>query len=325
MSRERPSLFPTRFNHYALSLGLLVGLGLFGSEPFARAAEEKSDKPKAKDPLAGRAIRYITLKEAIAIALESGNRDSKAVKPLSNLLGAPTGLIDKGPIPYVDDTSPAKPGDSIRAFAFDLKTTSTNIKRAPAKFDERSEERIEEQPTWILIARLRTDQPRLEFERDVNRLLLNVETAYWILYEQYFALYSVEQAIRQSFPIWELVKEKYDIGTATIPELAQVRAVLENFRSQRLKELAKVQEAERQFRDVLGLPAEDGKHLVPADAPTTAACELDYTRAVKEALANRPELRIASRAISRFDSCWSVSAIRNFLSKPRSWDWPGRM
>ncbi len=142
----------------------------------------------------------------------------------------------------------------------------------------------------ILITRVRYDQARADFERNVNLMLFNVETAYWILYEQYFALYAADQGVRQSFMTWQLTKTKYDVGTATLQEVAQVRAVFENFRSQRLNSLANVQEAERQFRGLLGLPVEDGKRIVPADAPAVAAYEPDYSVAVNEAFANRPEL-----------------------------------
>ncbi len=45
----------------------------------------------------------------------------------------------------------------------------------------------------ILITRIRFDQQRAEFERNVNQMLLNVEVAYWNLYGGYWTLYSREQ------------------------------------------------------------------------------------------------------------------------------------
>jgi outer membrane protein TolC len=344
--------------------------------------------------------RYMTLQEAMAIALESGTRGTQAVNSLSNILGGPTGLIGTGRIPFVDDTSTigffggilSNPDDAIRAFALDPATIGTNIEGALSKFDARwttsatwtktdnevastltnltngdsaafstgiykpmptgglagitfntnyikysappstfgvvnpaytpSLQFTFEQPLLkgfgvainqltpahpgsitvpnfqatggtaegILITRIRFDQARADFERNVNLMLFNIETAYWILYEQYFALYAADQGVRQSFMTWQLTKTKFDVGTATVQEVAQVRAVFENFRSQRLNSLANVQEAERQFRGLLGLPVEDGKRIVPADAPTMAAYEPDYSLSVNEAFANRPEL-----------------------------------
>src|SRR5262249_38328470 len=48
----------------------------------------------------------------------------------------------------------------------------------------------------ILITRIRFDQQRAEFERNVNYLLLNVEAAYWNLYGAYYQLYSREEGMR---------------------------------------------------------------------------------------------------------------------------------
>ena len=44
----------------------------------------------------------------------------------------------------------------------------------------------------ILIARLRFDQSRAHFENNMNALVVNVEIAYWNLYNKYGHLYSFE-------------------------------------------------------------------------------------------------------------------------------------
>ncbi|MFM7149486.1 MAG: hypothetical protein ACKO23_06550, partial [Gemmataceae bacterium] len=51
----------------------------------------------------------------------------------------------------------------------------------------------------ILITRLRFDQSRAEFERQLNQMLLNVEVAYWNLYGSYWQLYSREQGLRFAY------------------------------------------------------------------------------------------------------------------------------
>ena len=50
----------------------------------------------------------------------------------------------------------------------------------------------------ILITRIRFDQARAEFERNINFMVINVEFAYWTLYGSYWTLYSREQALRQA-------------------------------------------------------------------------------------------------------------------------------
>jgi outer membrane protein TolC len=152
-------------------------------------------------------------------------------------------------------------------------------------------------PNGILIQRVKTEQQRADFERSVNTMLFNVENAYWALYANYFGLYAQEQGLRQAYITWQLTKSEVDAGKKTAYELAQVRATFAQFRQQRIDSLQAVIESERQLRGLLALPIEDGKRIVPADAPTLAPVTPDWPSAVTEALANRPELLIARQDV----------------------------
>jgi outer membrane protein TolC len=145
----------------------------------------------------------------------------------------------------------------------------------------------------ILITRIRYDQSRAEFERQVATLLLNVEQAYWTLYGAYWQLYSNEQALRQAFEAWRISNARYLAGRLSIADFAQTRGQYELFRVQRIQSLDAVLEAERNLRGFLGLPMEDCKRLVPCDAPTLAPYHPDWCSALNEALALRPELVLA--------------------------------
>jgi outer membrane protein TolC len=142
----------------------------------------------------------------------------------------------------------------------------------------------------ILITRLRFDEQRAEFERLVHAMVTNVELAYWTLYGTYWNLYSREQALRQAYEAWRILKAKYEAGRETIQSFAQARQQYELFRGQRLDALARVLEDERLLRGMIGLPVEDGHRLVPVDEPTMALYEPDWQTALNEALALRPEL-----------------------------------
>jgi outer membrane protein TolC len=162
----------------------------------------------------------------------------------------------------------------------------------------------------ILIQRVRFDQERAEFERQVNLLLLNVESAYWTLYGAYWTLFAQEQGLRFAYEAWKITYEQFKVGRKSETELAQARAQYELFRSQRLAALGTggggggvqplsvasqpgVLEAERQLRNVLNLPIEDGTRLVPVDAPTLAPYRPDWNTAVNQSLSLRPELIMA--------------------------------
>jgi outer membrane protein TolC len=145
----------------------------------------------------------------------------------------------------------------------------------------------------ILITRLRFDQQRGEFERNLNQMLLNVETAYWNLYGSYWNLYSREQGLRFAFEAYKLSKAGYDAGRVKAADYYQSRGQYELFRSQRLQAVQTILENERQLRALMGLPASEGNRLVPADAPTLAPFQPDWSSALHEALSKRPELIMA--------------------------------
>ncbi len=144
----------------------------------------------------------------------------------------------------------------------------------------------------ILVTRIRFEQQKNDFERDVNVLLFNLESAYWALYASYFQLYAAEQGLRQSFITWRLTNSEQEAGKKTPHEVAQVRAQFENFRALRINALQTVMESERQLRGVLGIAVADGYRIVPADAPNLSPFLPDYESARWETKENRPELRM---------------------------------
>src|SRR5262249_51867442 len=163
----------------------------------------------------------------------------------------------------------------------------------------------------ILIARIRFDQQRTEFERQVQTMVLNVEAAYWNLYGAYWNLYASEQALRQAHEAWRVAKSQYDVGKTSLIQYSPILAQYESFRAQRLLSLGSggtastliassgngVLEAERQLRGLLGLPIEDGTRLVPVDTPTLAPYQPDWETALNEAMAKRPELVLARQEL----------------------------
>jgi outer membrane protein TolC len=145
----------------------------------------------------------------------------------------------------------------------------------------------------ILIARLRFDQERTEFERLVHQQLLNVEAAYWNLYASYYNLYARNTGLSQAYNVLKVLTEQEKRGRIRKDVLEQFRGQYEQFRSQRVTAIGQVLESERRLRTLMGLPIEDGTRLVPADTPTVDRYLPDWDSAVRETLALRPELMLA--------------------------------
>ncbi|MBV9125085.1 MAG: TolC family protein [Planctomycetes bacterium] len=145
----------------------------------------------------------------------------------------------------------------------------------------------------ILITRLRFDEQRADFQRALNYMLVNVEIAYWNLYDSYWTLYSREQALRQAYEAWRINRDRLEAGRISRQDLAETRQQYELFRGQRITALNDVLERERQMRTLMGLPIEDGTRLIPVDVPTLEFYLPDWSTSLTEALTNRPELVLA--------------------------------
>ncbi len=150
----------------------------------------------------------------------------------------------------------------------------------------------------IILTRLRFDQARAEFERQVDVLVANVEIAYWNLYGAYWNLYTRDQALRQSLDAWRIVEGLFRGGKSTTQDVAEIRGQYESFRLQRIQALGQVLEAEHQLRGLLGLPADDCNRLVPLDQPTTAPYQPNWPAALANALTLRPELVLARQDLT---------------------------
>jgi len=149
----------------------------------------------------------------------------------------------------------------------------------------------------ILISRIRFDQQRAEFERLVNQMLLNIETAYWNLYGAYWALYSREQGLQFAYTAFRLSKVKLEAGRISSADFYQSYGQYQLFRAQRLEAIDRVFEFERQLRGLLGMPVDDGTRLMPSDSPTLAPYTPDWNSALQEALTKRPELQMARQEV----------------------------
>jgi hypothetical protein len=136
-------------------------------------------------------------------------------------------------------------------------------------------------------------QARAEIERQVSQTLLNVETAYWNLYGAYWNLFSREQGLRFARAAYDQAKINHDAGRVKAAEFYQARGQYELYRAQRLGAGHTIMVNEQDLRALVGLPARDGRRLVPSDAPTLAELKPDWDRSLRMALSNRPEVQLA--------------------------------
>lgn len=147
----------------------------------------------------------------------------------------------------------------------------------------------------ILVSKLRFDQSRAEFERNVQVLVKNVEIAYWNLYNKYGQLYSFEENLRILRRAYEENYFKKQAGGGGLKpyQFFQSRGQYEEFRANRVQAMQEVLDAERNLRGILGMPMEDGTRLIPITPPQLTELRPDWEQCLQDSLNLRPELILA--------------------------------
>jgi hypothetical protein len=245
------------------SLGCLALLWMAGMAQAAEpAAPPTLDKP-------GKKVRFISLAEARAIALEHGTIGQRS------LLFA--GVRDDSSI-----TVPQGGASEIRGHVV-CKPRSKNL----------------------ILTGVAPETEPAELKRNLNQLLLNVETAYWNLYGSYGQLHSREQGLRFARETWKVTEAQYKVGKLSQAAVAQAEGQYNLFCSQRLNALDTVLDNERQLRAMMGMKIKDGTRLVPSDAPTLVEKKPDWKEGRRATMKKRPELQMARRDVEL--ASWEVA------------------
>jgi outer membrane protein TolC len=176
----------------------------------------------------------------------------------------------------------------------------------------------------VLLARLNTDVTLADFEASVVDLLYQVEQAYWELYFSYRDLDAKIAARDAALETWRVIQKKFEAGTADEEQEARAREQYFLFDAQVINATNGVASAngpvlvqggvygnERRLRSLAGLPANDGRLIRPADAPTTAEAVFNWSDSVQQAFWRRVELRRQKWVIKRREM--ELTASKNFL------------
>ena len=184
-------------------------------------------------------------------------------------------------------------GGASRAAAPPVATAVRSISLAEAAKSTLEAEgfRVERGEDGSLCVSHPTRSDSLEALRTANQKLLNVEVAYWNLYQAQKALSARKKAVRTSRELLRLCERRHEAGTSTRAEVAQAREQYRELREQRGATADATLEYERALVALSGLAA--GTRLRPVDHPSLTRARPDWDAALRDAVAKRPELRMA--------------------------------
>ena len=165
----------------------------------------------------------------------------------------------------------------------------------------------------VMIARIRTDQSLADFEGGIRNLMRDVEQSYWELYFSYRDLDSRKEGMESSRATWARVNQLMINGArgGSADREAQARAQFFQFRAAVEEGLTNLFRAESRLRYIMGLSVSDGRLIRPADEPTTAHIDFDWSAVHTEALARRVEIRKQKWQLKRREL--ELIAARNHL------------
>ncbi|MFQ3593459.1 MAG: TolC family protein, partial [Gemmataceae bacterium] len=141
-----------------------------------------------------------------------------------------------------------------------------------------------------VIARIDTERSFFQYKDAVQEMVRGVIDSYWALVQA-----RTEQWARQNqFDLAEndFLREeaRRKVGLADTGSYSQKKVALEQFRVALVQAKALVLAREGALRNVLGLPPEDKRTLVPTTAPTTQAFQRDWDALVRLAERHRPDV-----------------------------------
>ena len=142
----------------------------------------------------------------------------------------------------------------------------------------------------IIIAQLQKDQSYFQFKGSMQELVRGVASIYWGLVQARTELWAREKQVEQSEFAVRLEEARFKTGRGDAGNVAQARVSFSNFRANLIAARANVIQREAALRNLLGLPPEDGRRLVPSTPPTRDRVEFRWEEIIETAQTRRPDL-----------------------------------
>ena len=142
----------------------------------------------------------------------------------------------------------------------------------------------------IVIARLQQEQSYFQFKGGMQELVRGVISAYWSLVQARTELWAREKQVEGLEFAYNQAVAKAVVGLKDLADTSQSKVSYYNFRANLVAAQANVLQREAAVRNLIGLPPEDGRRIVPSTPPTRDRLEFRWTEIVDTAQSRRPDL-----------------------------------
>jgi outer membrane protein TolC len=160
----------------------------------------------------------------------------------------------------------------------------------------------------IVIARLNTEQSFFQYKDSVQELVRSVIDAYWNLVLARLIVWTREIQVQQFREAYELESARLKSGLkGDLGTVAQARVSYNQFQANLIAAKADVLTREGTLRNLLFLPPDDDRRIVPVSAPTSQQFQHDWDAMVRLAEQRRPDI-IELKLITEADQVRLIQA-----------------
>jgi outer membrane protein TolC len=142
----------------------------------------------------------------------------------------------------------------------------------------------------IVIARLNTEQSYFQYKDAVQEMVRGVIEAYWNLVQARTDRWARQIQVDQSKFAYDLARTKKEVGLAAESDSAQALVTYNQFKASLVGAEATVLTREGALRNILGLPPNDGRRIVPVSVPASRRLEPVWDATVRVAEQRRPDI-----------------------------------
>lgn len=142
----------------------------------------------------------------------------------------------------------------------------------------------------IVIARIETERSFFQFKASVQDLVRSVIDAYWSLVFARTDVWARQQQVEQSQFALNRAEARLQEGFADLAEVTQTRVALATFRANLIAAQANLLNTEAGLRNLLGLPPNDQRVIIPTTPPATERVEFNWEALVELAERHRPDI-----------------------------------
>jgi outer membrane protein TolC len=151
----------------------------------------------------------------------------------------------------------------------------------------------------VVIARINTEQSYFAYKDGVQELVRGVIEGYWNLVQARTAAWAAGIQVEQAEFALRIAEDKAATEVAAKADAYQAQTSYKQFVANRIAADANVLTREAALRNLLYLPPNDGRRIVPVSAPTFARVKPDWDALVRLAEQRRPdvvELKLVNEA-----------------------------